>query len=278
MSLRIQLIMLLGILLASVKLTLADSTCDSTNASCLPDGGLATCIAQICFIDSKSKKQFEEENNCEFRKDNCTNEIQQISEEVLKEIFPSSKSMVKLVSEELNLALKLEGAKQLINTKRKLAHFLAQVKQEVGSSARVEESLNYPPERLVKKFTNKAYGNRYGNGNAQSGDGWKYRGRGFIQLTFKANYLAFEKKYKKIWKDDISFVQKPDLVLEDKYVIRSALSFWSTNNLTAIADKGLTEKESREITEKVNLYTDSYGARFENLNEIIQIGFFKECE
>ncbi|MCX9458603.1 chitinase, partial [Vibrio cholerae] len=115
-----------------------------------------------------------------------------------------------VVANELNS--NIENMK--INTSNRLYHFMAQVYQEVGSSFKVVENLNYKPSVLIGKFeyyskrpdeaeqdgrtrehpanqitiANKAYANRYENGSVKSGDGYKYRGRGAKQLTFRSNY------------------------------------------------------------------------------------------
>jgi putative chitinase len=287
----------------------AGDACDPTKASCLPKGEVATCIAQICFIDSKSRKQFETENNCKFRKNDCTNEIKDIPIGVIENIFPSlPKSMFTALIDELNAVLSRSDIKDLVNSKRKLGHFLAQVKQEIGTGKSLTEDLTYKPSVLKLKFkyyknrpheadldgylgnpknptrkanqvaiANKAYGNRIGNGNVASGDGWRYRGRGIIQLTGKTNYKDFTKQHKTIWGDDVDFVKSPEKVLVSQYAVRSALVFWKVNGLSSKAEKGVSYKDSEAITKKVNYYTDTYKKRFKNLQLIMSMDFFKEC-
>lgn len=133
-----------------------------------------------------------------------------------------------------------------INTELRLAHFLAQCAHESGNFKRVEESLNYSAERLLVIFpkyfdrdkavkyarnpraiANIVYANRMGND--AFGDGWLYRGRGYIQLTGKNNYSAFAKTVS----DDI--LRNPDLVAT-KYPLVSAAFFWQSKNCNEAAD------------------------------------------
>jgi putative chitinase len=131
-----------------------------------------------------------------------------------------------------------------IDTPLKLAHFLAQCGHESGGFKVVNENLNYsakglmgifkkyfPTEDLAKqyerkpeKIANKVYGNRMGNGDEASGEGFKFRGRGFIQLTGKQNYTEFGKAIN----EDI--VSNPDKVATN-YPLLSAAWFFSKNCL-----------------------------------------------
>ena len=148
-----------------------------------------------------------------------------------------------------------------ITTKLRKAHFLAQVAHESSCFERIEENLNYSATALVKIFpsrftkedsliyqrkpemiANKAYANRYGNGDEQSGDGWKYRGRGGIQITFKDNY----KELSTDWNIDV--LSDPDMLLLPDYAVRSACWFWWTKGLNRIADAGTV----KDVTKKIN--------------------------
>ena len=155
--------------------------------------------------------------------------------------------------------------KYQINTPLRLAHFLAQCGHESGGFKAVRENLNYSVEGLVKifpkyfptvesakdysrnpeKIANKVYGGRMGNGDEASGDGFKFRGRGYIQLTGKLNYSAFDGAVA----DDI--LKDPDLVAT-KYPLLSAGWFWGKNNLNALADKGALDGDVTAITKRVN--------------------------
>ena len=159
----------------------------------------------------------------------------------------------------------LIGEKYAINTPLRLAHFLAQAGHESGGFKAVKENLNYSAEGLNKifpkyfptveaakayarnpeKIANKVYGGRMGNGDEASGDGFKFRGRGYIQLTGKVNYTAFDTAVP----EDI--LANPDLVAT-KYPLLSAGWFWGKNNLNALADKGALPGDVTAITKRVN--------------------------
>ena len=151
-----------------------------------------------------------------------------------------------------------------INTSLRLAHFLAQAGHESGGFKLTKESLNYSADRLKvvfkkyftaesaaeyqrkpEKIGNIVYANRMGNGNQASGEGYKFRGRGYIQLTGKENYSAFDK----VVEDDI--LANPELVAT-KYPLLSAAWFWSKNNLNTIADQGATDEVVAKVTKRVN--------------------------
>jgi len=152
-----------------------------------------------------------------------------------------------------------------VNTLPRMQQFLAQVLHESGGLTRFEENLNYSANglkttfgnryftdqeciiyaRQPKMIGNKVYANRYGNGNEASGDGWKYRGRGAIQLTFKDNY----KKYGEIL--GIDLVETPDLLLQPEYAIKSALAFWKAQGCNQLADKNDADN-FKAITKKIN--------------------------
>ena len=151
-----------------------------------------------------------------------------------------------------------------INTPLRLAHFLAQCGHESGGFKAVQENLNYSADGLKKifpkyfpgnlaesyarnpeKIAARVYGGRMGNGNEDTKEGYKFRGRGYIQLTGKDNYAAFGKS---IGEDTVS---NPDLV-SSKYPLASAAWFFSKNGLNSLSDKGADETTIKEVTRKVN--------------------------
>jgi putative chitinase len=174
----------------------------------------------------------------------------------------------------------LIAEKYAINTPLRLAHFLAQAGHESGGFKAVKENLNYSAEGLNKifpkyfptvdaakpyarnpeKIANKVYGNRMGNGDEASGDGFKFRGRGYIQLTGKVNYTAFDTAVP----EDI--LKDPDLVAT-KYPLLSAGWFWGKNNLNALADKGALPGDVTAITKRVNGGTIGLADRQKHFNE-----------
>lgn len=151
------------------------------------------------------------------------------------------------------------------NTPLRLAHFLAQCAHESGGFKLTTENLNYsvkglmgtfkkyfPNEALAKeyerkpvKIASKVYANRMGNGDEASGDGFKFRGRGYIQLTGKTNYSLFTK----IIGEDC--VANPDLVAT-KYPLASAAFFFNNNKLWAVCDKGTSDATVTGVTKVVN--------------------------
>ena len=145
-----------------------------------------------------------------------------------------------------------------INVPLRIAHFMAQIEHESGLKP-ISENLNYSAKRLItifpkyfnlsfvsnfankpEKIANRVYANRMGNGNEASGDGWKYRGRGFIQITGKENYFRLAND------TDIDCLKNPDLLLEEANAMISALWFWDLKGLNSLADKndiiGITKK------------------------------------
>jgi len=152
-----------------------------------------------------------------------------------------------------------------INTPLRLCHFLAQCAHESGNFKVVNENLNYGAkgllgifkkyfpteakaleyERKPEKIANRVYADRMGNGPESSGDGFKYRGRGYIQLTGKVNYQSFDKVVEENTTDN------PDLVAT-KYPLLSAAWFWNSRTLNGLADKGATDADVTAITKKVN--------------------------
>ena len=146
------------------------------------------------------------------------------------------------------------------------AHFFGQCAHESGGFKVFQENLNYSDKglngifkkyfptiastagyaRKPEKIANKVYANRMGNGPESSGDGWKFRGRGPIQLTGKSNYTQFAAD---VGRPDI--LTNPDIVATE-LAFESALWFFRKNNLFAIADKGVTDVVITQITKRVN--------------------------
>lgn len=167
-----------------------------------------------------------------------------------------------------------------VNTSLRLAHFLAQCGHESANFKATKENLNYSAEGLNKifkkyfptlesakdfarqpeKIASKVYANRMGNGNEASKDGFKYSGKGYIQLTGKANYMEFDKSVP----EDI--MANPELVAT-KYPLASAAWFWSKNGLNAIADKGATDIVVTSITKRVNGGTIGLADRIKHFKE-----------
>jgi putative chitinase len=172
------------------------------------------------------------------------------------------------------------AAKFQINTPLRLAHFLAQCGHESGGFKATQENLNYsakglngifkkyfpteaaatPYARQPQKIANKVYANRMSNGDEASGDGYKFRGRGYIQLTGKANYTLFGKAI------DENITSNPDVV-SGKYALLSAAWFWSNNGLNKLADGGSTDAVVTTITKRVNGGTIGLADRIKHFKE-----------
>lgn len=156
------------------------------------------------------------------------------------------------------------AAKFGITTNLRLAHFLAQCALESTGFTATVENLNYSAARLMQVFPkyfrgvdpaayannrekigNRVYANRMGNGDEASGDGFKFRGRGYIQLTGKNNYTSFTGF---IGEDCVA---NPDLVAT-KYPLASAAFFFNSNNIWAICDRGADDATVLAVSKRVN--------------------------
>jgi putative chitinase len=171
-----------------------------------------------------------------------------------------------------------------ITSSLRLAHFLAQCGHESGGFRAVSENLNYSAkgllgifrkyftnvniamqyERKPEKIANRVYSSRMGNGNEASGEGYKFRGRGYIQLTGKDNYRAFDATVG----EDI--LANPDLVAT-KYPLASAAFFFKRNNLWAICDRGSSSDVVTAVTKRVNGGTIGLADRQKHFNEYFKL-------
>ena len=147
-----------------------------------------------------------------------------------------------------------------INTPQRLAAFLAQCGHESGGFTAIKENLNYQAASLCRvwpryfnadnandyahqpeKIANRAYGGRMGNGDEASGDGYRFCGRGLIQLTGRSNYQAFADSIQ----EDINNL--PDYLATFEGCVQSACWFWEANNLNKWADEGNIEQMTKII-------------------------------
>ena len=219
----------------------------------------------------------------------------------LKTLFnQADDALVDQVVAELNTDLVAYG----LGTALRQAHFLAQIRQEVGAALVGQtENLNYQPAAL-KAFTyyknnpddadtdgftpgvkvdpadrrkrhetiaNRIYGGRtdLGNGDEASGDGWRFRGRGMKQLTGRYNYARITKRYRQVYTgSDLDFEKTPDLVADYPYNLRTAVCFWLDYKLPALADAGSERAHVDAVTAVVNKNTPSYGARWTHFQAI----------
>ena len=151
-------------------------------------------------------------------------------------------------------------------TPDRAAHFFAQTAHESGNFKAFSENLNYNAkgllgifkkyfptedkalqyERKPEKIANLVYASRMGNGDEASGDGWKFRGRGALQLTGKDNYKSFSEYMKKP-----EIMENPDLVATT-YSFESAIFFFDKNKLWAICDQGVNDASILALTKRIN--------------------------
>ena len=197
-------------------------------------------------------------------------------------IPPSSFKLDKLkghIPDSVIAAIPDTAAKFNITNVLRLAHFLAQAGHESGQFKATSENLNYSSKGLLgifpryftpalaesyarqpQKIANRVYGGRMGNGVEATGDGFKFRGRGYIQLTGKDNYTQFDKTVP----EDI--LSNPDLV-SGKYALMSAAWFFDKNKLWAICDKGADQGTVTAVTKRVNGGTIGLPDRIKHFNE-----------
>ena len=178
-----------------------------------------------------------------------------INTQQLLQIFKSAGQVAGVFVPVLNTAM---NRYQIVGTKR-IAAFVAQVGHETGQLTRLTENLNYSPDALRMTWPNRfdadlasavarnpeqianiAYGNRMGN--SAYGDGWKYRGRGLIQITGKNNYRACGETL------GLDLIAQPELLEKPQHACMSAAWFWATNGLNTLADAGKFDA----ITQRIN--------------------------
>jgi len=168
-----------------------------------------------------------------------------------------------------------KAAMQYLNlTPLRAAHFFGQTSHETGEFLIFIENLNYSVSglknifgkyfpgnlaeqyaRQPEKIANRVYANRMGNGGEASGDGWRYRGRGALQLTGRENYSAFSRYLNKP-----EILTNPDLVATE-YAFESALFFFDRNKLWDICDKGIDKNTILLLTRRINGGTNGLADR-----------------
>jgi len=188
-------------------------------------------------------------------------DMNKINVEDFKSMYPRCKNPNDIV-EQLNVLL----YKHNINTDEAIAGFLAQTGHESGGWRYFTENLNYSESALnavfgkyfrtrkaseyarkPEKIANVVYANRMGNGNTDSGDGWKYRGRGAIQLTGFNNHKGFsEYLYDNGY--DVDTLDDPSIIANDaEFLVLSAIYFWNREGLTEVCNTGDIKKCTKII-------------------------------
>jgi putative chitinase len=177
---------------------------------------------------------------------------------------------------------KIPNIKEITNDLR-LAHFISQVAHESQGFDRVFENLNYSVQGLQNTFgkrfahddavkyahnqqaiANRAYANRMGNGDEQSGDGWKYAGKGYIQLTGHDNHDLFSKYI------GVDCCANPKLVATT-YPLESSAWFFTENNIWILCDKGHELQNIVAVTKKINPSKHGLASRVQLFNKFYNI-------
>lgn len=205
-----------------------------------------------------------------------------LSSDVLKKILTGN-AEIDAWCQALNKLL----PKYNITNKERIAAFIAQTAHESANFTALRENLNYSAQGLARTWPNRfavpktttpnllansiqrnpeaianhVYGNRMGNGNVASGDGWKFRGRGLIQLTGKENYTRFSKVIDKTLDQTIVYLETKEGAVE------SACWFWNNNNLNALADK----QDMTTITKRINGGLNGFDDRMKKYNLMLSI-------
>jgi putative chitinase len=167
-----------------------------------------------------------------------------------------------------------------IDTPLRQASFIGQCSHESGNFRLLEENLNYKPSTLMRIWpsrfktmddclicngprgiANKVYANRMGNRDEKSGDGYRFRGRGCIQLTGHANYFHAGQAC------GVDFVMEPDLVATPMYAAMTAGWFWSVQKLNAYADK----RDFLGMTKKINGGTIGLNDRIKHITDALEV-------
>jgi putative chitinase len=195
----------------------------------------------------------------------CLEKSMPIIQQQLLQILPSAGKQAGVFVFALNDAM----ARFKIEGRLRVAAFLAQVGHESGQLRTVVENLNYSAEGLIRtwpkrfnlvtatsvarkpeQIANIVYASRLGNGPAVTGDGWRYRGRGLIQVTGWVNYQACGSAL------SVDLLSKPELLEQPVYAALSAAWFWSSNGLSELADAERFEAITRKVNGGLNGQAD----------------------
>jgi putative chitinase len=202
-----------------------------------------------------------------------------LTEEQVKKNYPASKpDVVKALIASMSTLAEKYG----LSSPLRLSHFLAQTAHESGGFRLIEENLNYSADGLNKifpkyfvkagrdaqayhrqpeKIANVVYASRMGNGDTASGEGYKFRGRGLIQLTGKSNYTGFATDSGITIDEAVAYLSTPEGAVE------SAAWFWNKNGLNALADKD----DVTAVTKRINGGTIGLDDRIKHTNEFKHI-------
>lgn len=170
-----------------------------------------------------------------------------------------------------------------INDVARVSAFIAQCAHESGGFTVLSENLNYSADGLRRifpkyfptlemaqsyarqpaKIANRVYANRMGNGSEESGEGYKFRGRGLIQLTGKSNY----QRCSQFMFEDDTLINQPDVLTQPYYALHSACWFWHANKLNELAD----QQDIKMLTKRINGGFIGLEDRIKHYNHAIEI-------
>lgn len=189
-----------------------------------------------------------------------------ITKEQILAIMPNAKGVVDTYLSYINKYAPMFH----IDNRLRMCYYLATIAIESGELRYVTENLNYSAQGLLKTFpryfnssnvnlyarnpqkiANRCYANRMGNGDEASGDGWKYRGRGFIQLTGKSNYKAYN-DYLVKGGMAVDLLKNPDLIAQPLGTVKSSMWFFDTHGCNELADKDMSEAIRKRINGGTN--------------------------
>ena len=200
------------------------------------------------------------------------------TEDAVHHLIPKVKNFDEWYSNLINILPEYD-----IDTPKRVAAFMAQCGHESGGFTLMQENLNYSAkglrgtfgkyfpndevaklyERKPQMIANRVYGNRMGNGDEASGEGWYFRGRGIIQITGKNNYTKCSQS---LFESNV-LVENPDLLLESEYAIHSACWFWSAARLNELSDIG----DIKTMTKRINGGFIGLEDRINHYNHAIEI-------
>jgi putative chitinase len=183
-----------------------------------------------------------------------------VTEVQLRKLFPNAKdATVKAFAAKAPALFKEFG---LSEKRIRIEYFLAQIAHETGALTRSVENLNYTAKRITEiwpsrfptlaaaepfannpeKLANKVYANRMGNGPPESGDGYRYRGRGYIQITGRDGYRQTGLRA------GLDLVAHPEKAIETAHALRVACAFWKWKDLNPLCD----QRKFEEVTRRIN--------------------------
>ncbi len=194
-----------------------------------------------------------------------------ITEQQLTQVLPKAQGVAAVFVPQLNAAMPAYG----IDTPARIAAFIAQMGYESAQFTHLVEGLNYSAQRLAalwpnrfsdkgsqpnalalqlggnpEAIANSVYADRLGNGPPESGDGWRFRGRGLVQVTGRSNYQAAGEGLK------LDLEANPELLEQPQYACLSAAWFWTAHDLNSLADVGDFQQITRRINGGLNGYND----------------------